>query len=36
LANRETQLSNELELERAKLDELNDRLTTLESELSPK
>lgn len=32
---RETQLSNDLELERAKLNELNDRLNALELELGP-
>ena len=36
LAARETQLANELEAERAKLNELNDRLNLLESELTPK
>ena len=36
LAARETQLANELEAERAKLNELNDRLNMLESELTPK
>lgn len=36
LTARETQLSNELELERAKLNELNDRLNALESELTPR
>ena len=36
LAVRETQLANELEAERAKLNELNDRLNMLESELTPK
>ena len=34
-AARETQLSNDLELERAKLNELNDRLNALELELGP-
>ena len=33
---RETQLANELELERAKLNELNERLNALESEMAPK
>ena len=33
---RESQLSNELELERAKLNDLNDRLNALELELAPK
>lgn len=36
LAARESQLTNELEAERAKLNELNDRLNLLESELTPK
>ena len=35
LAAREVQLSNDVELERAKLTELNDRLNALESELAP-
>jgi DNA repair exonuclease SbcCD ATPase subunit len=34
-AARETQLANDLELERAKLNELNDRLNALELELGP-
>ena len=36
LGTREAQLSNDLELERAKLNELNDRLNALELELFPK
>ncbi len=36
LATREAQLANELELERAKLNELNDRLNALDLELAPK
>ena len=36
LSARETQLANELELERAKLNELNDRLNALELEIAPK
>ena len=36
LITREAQLSNDLELERAKLNELNDRLNALELELFPK
>lgn len=32
---RETQLANDLELERAKLNDLNDRLNALESEMAP-
>ncbi len=36
LAARESQLVNDLEAERAKLNELNDRLNMLESELTPK
>ena len=36
LVTREAQLSNDLELERAKLNELNDRLNALELELFPK
>lgn len=35
LGTREAQLSNDLELERVKLNELNERLTAFESELSP-
>lgn len=35
LTTRETRLSNELELERAKLNDLNDRLNALELELAP-
>ena len=35
LSMRETQLVNELELERAKLNDLNDRLNALELELAP-
>ena len=35
LVARETQLSNDLELERAKLNELNDRLNAVELELAP-
>ena len=35
LSMRETQLANELELERSKLNELNDRLNALELELAP-
>jgi DNA repair exonuclease SbcCD ATPase subunit len=35
LSMRETQLSSELEIERAKLNELNDRLNALELELTP-
>ena len=36
LSLRETQLTNELELERAKLNDLNDRLNVFELELAPK
>ena len=36
LSARETQLANELELERAKLNDLNHRLNALELEMSPK
>ena len=36
LAARETQLANELELERAKLNDLNHRLNALELEMAPK
>jgi DNA repair exonuclease SbcCD ATPase subunit len=36
LAVRETQLANELELERAKLNDLNERLNTLELDMIPK
>lgn len=36
MAAREAQLSNELELERAKLNDLNNRLNALELEMSPK
>ena len=36
LASRESQLTNELELERAKLNDLNDRLNALELEMVPK
>ena len=35
VATRETQLANDLELERAKLNDLNDRLNALESEMAP-
>ena len=35
LLTRESQLSNDVELERAKLNELNDRLNAFEAELSP-
>ena len=36
LSARETQLANDLELERAKLNDLNDRLNALELEVAPK
>ena len=36
LVARETQFTNDLELERAKLNDLNDRLNAFESEMLPK